>query len=444
MCIRDRYLDGILLNSGGEPVIDLSTLEILNLSSVDLYRGSAPLQLGHASIGGAVNLNTSDARDGSGTRLRLGVGSFSHTSLLAASQGSAKKWSWTGSLAHQRSDNDFTFINDNGTPLNPTDDERQQRNNSQVRRSSVLLKTGYQASSNLRTEVVYQLSDREVGVPNISNTVNNRARFDTLRSQLQFSQLVDQWRGWNTRHSLYWHQTKNLFDDPLSQLGLIPQIIDTDINTLGARAYWERFLDIGTFGFSADFRNESLELVDQLNEEEDFTSDRQLLVTAAHLAIIDSDDRWMLTPALRWQGSNRNGTSTAIGVAERPPEQTESELGAQLGASYALTPSLILSANAGNYFREPAFGELFGSIGLVNGNPSLQPERGTNLDIGVSYETKKMTLQAIAFLNRSDELIVTTFNARGIGRPSNTGKAEVSGLELDLSLIHISEPTRPY
>lgn len=49
-----------------------------------------------------------------------------------------------------------------------------------------------------------------------------------------------------------------------------------------------------------------------------------------------------------------------------------------------------------------------------------------------------MTLQAIAFLNRSDELIVTTFNARGIGRPSNTGKAEVSGLELDISWTPLS------
>ena len=120
------YLDGILLNSAGEPVIDLSALEILNLSSVDLYRGSAPLQLGHASMGGAVNLNTEDASDRTGNRIRLGVGSFSHASLLAASQGRSGKWDWTGSLAHQRSDNDFTFINDNATPLNPDDDEKQQ------------------------------------------------------------------------------------------------------------------------------------------------------------------------------------------------------------------------------------------------------------------------------------------------------------------------------
>ena len=145
------------------------------------------------------------------------------------------------------------------------------------------------------------------------------------------------------------------------------------------------------------------------------------------------NDRWMLTPALRWQGSIRNGTSTAIGVQDNLPEQTESFLGAQLGASYAVTTRVTFSANAGNFFREPSFGELFGSFGLVNGNPSLQPEEGTNLDIGVSYDTDKFKLQAVVFQNRSDELIVTTFDARGIGRPSNTGKAEVTGLELEAS-----------
>ena len=427
------YLDGILLNSGGEPVIDLSTLEILNLSSVDLYRGSAPLQLGHASMGGAINLNTGDASDRVGSRIRLGKGSFSHASVLAATQGHANKWDWTGSLAHQSSDNNFSFINDNATPLNPNDDERQKRVNSQVRRSSILLKSGYQASEKLRTDVLLQVAERQVGVPNARNTPNNRARFDTLKSQLQLSQRVNQWYGWNTRHALYWHQADSVYDDSLSQIGLGAQLIDSDINTVGVSAYWERFVDLGTFGLSADLRNETLDLVDELNDEENFTADRQMLVTAMHLAIIDADDRWMLTPALRWQGSVRNGTSTAIGVPTDLPEQNESALGAQLGASYSLTPAVTLTANAGNTFREPAFGELFGSLGLINGNPSLEPEEGTNLDFGMSYETDRLKLQAVVFQNLSDELIVTTFDARGIGRPSNTGKAEVTGLELEAS-----------
>ena len=283
------YLDGILLNSGGEPVIDLSTLEILNLSSVDVYKGSAPLQLGQASIGGAINLNTSDARDRVGSRLRLGVGSFSQASLLAGNQGRAGKWDWTGSASHQRSDNDFTFVNDNQTPLNPNDDEQQRRRNNQVRRSSILLKGGYQASDDVRTDILFQLAERAAGVPNVTNSVNNNASLDTLKSQLQLSHLVDQWRGWNTRHSLYWNQADSDFDDSDSQIGLAAQQTDTDINTLGARAYWERFIDLGTFGISAEFRNETLDLVDELNGNDNFTSDRQLLLTAAHLAIIDEE-----------------------------------------------------------------------------------------------------------------------------------------------------------
>lgn len=426
------YLDGILVNSGGEPVVDLSTLEILNLASVDLYRGSTPLQLGVASIGGAVNLNTlrSDVANGRKTRLRLGFGSFSQASVLAAHHGARDKWDWTTSISHQQSENDFPFFNDRQTDLNADDDSREQRRNNDVQRSALLVKAGYASSELARTDVLFQVANRDLGVPDVLNTIRNKARFETSKSQLQLSQTIDEWRDWNSRHSVYWHETNSLYDDRLGTVGLGRQLSDTDITTLGAKTYWERFVTAGTAGLSVDIRDESIDLQDNADRRRDRTAQRQRFLATAHMAIIDDNDRWMLTPALRWQHSETRGTSNALGTPANAPLTKETELGVQLGAAYYLSPKITLTFNAGNYFREPAFGELFGSIGLVNGNPDLKPEEGINTDVGIGYATEQLQFDATLFYSPRDELIVTSFDARGIGRPRNTGKANVTGIEL--------------
>ena len=425
------YLDGILLNSAGESVIDLSTLELLNLASVDIYKGSSPAQLGHSAIGGAINLNTLGATDAKGTSIRLGLGSFSQQSLAVATRGTASQWSWTGSLSHQQSENDFPFTDDNNTPLNDSDDTRQTRQNSQVRRTSALLKLGFKHSDLQRSNLLIQTSNRDLGVPSAFNRADNDASFDSIKTQVHASHSIDQWKDWNSRHSFYWHQSDTFFDDSRGQVNNTnPQRIDTDVRTLGLKTYWERFVTAGTLGFSLEVRDNDLDLQDDLNTNESFIASEQQALVTTHLAILDNTETWLLTPSVHWQFSKRRGTSTSIGVADTLPTVNEQEPGAQLGAAYSITPEIRLSANAGSHFRSPSFDELYGSIGLINGNPLLEPERGINLDASIRYATKSLQLEAAVFQNSRDQLIVTSFNSVGIGRPINTGKAEVTGLEL--------------
>ena len=71
----------------------------------------------------------------------------------------------------------------------------------------------------------------------------------------------------------------------------------------------------------------------------------------------------------------------------------------------------------GSYFRPPSFGELYGSIGLINGNPELLPEEGFNVDVGFHYSASALELSGTLFASIRDELIVTSFDSRGVGRP---------------------------
>jgi len=91
-------------------------------------------------------------------------------------------------------------------------------------------------------------------------------------------------------------------------------------------------------------------------------------------------------------------------------------------------------ASVGQYFRLPTFTEMFGTQGLIEGNEDLLPEEGVNTEIGVELvPIESLVLKATAFNSERDNAILTLFDARGIGRNSNTGGATVTGLELETS-----------
>lgn len=425
------YLDGILLNSSGNSIIDLSTLEVLNMQAVDIYRGATPLQLGHGSIGGAINLLTLRPKDKSQSTIRLGVGSFSQAGLQLSHQGSSNQWDWSGAVSKRQSDNDFDFNNDNRTELNPFDDVVEPRYNNQVQRAAGLVKAGYRQSENLRSDAMLQLTEKIAEIPDIRNSAENRAKTDSKAFQLQFSQTVDNWLSWNTRHTVYAHQFDVDYTDLQGRIdGQTAFLIQSASRTTGAKSYWERFSNFGTTGLSIEFRNESLDSADLNAAQNNFSASRDLLLGTAHLALIDDSDRWLFSPAIRWQQSKREGPITSPTGEQTSDTSSQSNIAFQSGLSYQATNEITIKANAGQYFREPSFAELYQSFGLVNSNTALVSEEGINVDIGLTYETDTLTLSTTAFHNRRDELIVTTFNSRGVGTFVNTGKAFVNGLEL--------------
>ncbi|MGQ7844907.1 TonB-dependent receptor [Granulosicoccus sp. 3-233] len=429
----DVYLDGILLNSGGSPVVDLSTLEVLNLESIDIYRGSTPLQLGHGSIGGAVNLNTLQSRAEPTTRVRLGVGSLGSRELQLSHQTVRGAWDMVAAISHRQSDNDFGFLSDNGTPLNPNDDRREKRHNADARRTTALLRTGYRQNRDSRTDLTLQLSARDLGVPEFRNNPDNVASYDTRGTQLQLSQVLDGLGQWNSRHDLYWHDSSSHYRDLLSQVGLGAQDAENDSDTLGAKTYWEYLADSGSLGLSLDVRRERFASSDARDDTAAFDVDRDRTQASIHYVWFDDSETWSLTPAIRWQQDELRGKSPESS-ADLPSRRRSSDTSLQIGLAYRPPGQVSLTANAGSYYREPSFGELFGSSGLVNGNPDLQPEEGFNVDVGLHFRSQRSALSATVFGSDRDELIVTTYNSRGIGGPVNAGAARVIGLELAMDL----------
>jgi len=423
------FLDGIKLNSAGNSSIDLSLLELLSLSSVDIYRGSVPVQLSGASIGGAINLrslNSDNVKPSTTTSFTRG--SFNTSRFQLAHSSAHNRWNWVTALSREQSSNRFEIDNDNGTDLNPFDDKTEIRNNAQAAKISTLSRVGFQWNANVRSDVLLQATGRELGVPQWLNAKDNVATYDTDTHELQLVNRFDGLGNWNTSFSLFQHYQNNHYLDAFSQVSLDPQDLNGSSKTVGLKSYWERIGDQGTFSLNASVRQESLQIVDNRPDGLDFSVQRRSLLTSMQYAYFMNNERLLITPSIRIQTmrGHLNGfysLSTGSG--------SDTTINPQLGLRFKKNKRLTLRATLGKFTRAPAFSELYGNSGLIKGNDKLLPEKGINADIGFTYSpTPAYQLKTSVFGSWRDELIVLEFNSQNIGQSTNAGKANIFGVEI--------------
>lgn len=119
-----------------------------------------------------------------------------------------------------------------------------------------------------------------------------------------------------------------------------------------------------------------------------------------------------------------------------------SELTPRLGMTYAFDEHRRVKFNIGKGYKEPTISELYmhmrramGSGNIdVYGNPDLQPEKSTNVDIGVEIEGKRDYGKVTYFQNWVSNLITMEYlDTTGTQlRYVNVDKAKIGGVEVEL------------
>jgi vitamin B12 transporter len=131
-------------------------------------------------------------------------------------------------------------------------------------------------------------------------------------------------------------------------------------------------------------------------------------------AVWSPSDRLDLTGTIRYDDHSEFGgfTTGRLALAWRPVEGT------------------VLRGAVGTGYRPPSIGELFDDFGFFVGNPDLDPETSTSLEIGIDQVwANGAILSATVFESRIDDLI--TFVS---GAPSTleniSGESRIRGIEL--------------
>jgi iron complex outermembrane receptor protein len=441
------YLDGVPLNRALGGGVNLADLPLAQIESIEIYRGSTPASLPAASIGGAIVIHSRRPTSGPAGSLSGSFGSFGGSEAIVAFSGSRERSHYSFGLDRATSNGDFTFLDDNGTPQEGSDDSRTRRSNNDFTRLHLSGRGSFTLGRRSKLSVTTDLLRREQGVPGLSANQSETARLDTSRMLARAEVETPGLFGGRllVRGALDYTRFDEEFDDSAGDLGFaVPRKTDNRIDSFGQEfgvvIVASRHQAVS---FNASRRDETADLENRLLTQPDLGEANRITSTfTLEDQIALAGDRLILTPSLRherWDNRFRPGASTA----SVPPslEESDTETMGRIGMRLALHEGLALKANFARFLRLPDFTELFGNRGSILGNPALLPERGRIADIGIEAQRDRpghlvrhargsLTL----FETLADDLILFVPNSQSTVVAVNIGSARVRGAEFSLAL----------
>ncbi len=450
------YLDGVPLNDASGGAVDLSLIPLNNVERIEIYRGSTPLELGDPSIGGAVNIITRQYAEERGdssvsdrtanSELNATLASFHTYKLSASSSIVQQKNRFYIGANYLQSKNDFSYKNDNGTPVNPADDRVEKRQNDGVKHFTALANWKYQIDDDMDSELRLDISDRNKELPGVSNSPDIQTYVDTrnynLLGKLNVRQAVYDDLNFNVK--LFARQKDEIYDDSLAQAGFLNQRTESVTRKFGTQLYAEVLKPQQHWKLLSGISRETYDTQSSLAIVQSDTNVRRRFEGSAESVSYLDQQRLIFNLVLRYQYLLDDVARSTDEFGNVTPgfEKTYQFVNPQLGVKYRFSKHTFLTANIGQYNRAPSFLELFGGDGLLLGNADLKQEQSINTDLGYTYTWFKpynwlhdAEVYGGVFYNRVNDLIVRIYNGQGIGVPKNISDAVVRGVEATLKLV---------
>ncbi|MEE2752782.1 MAG: TonB-dependent receptor [Candidatus Latescibacterota bacterium] len=426
------YLDDVLMNAASGGGVNLSNLPLANIGQIKVSRGA---EQGGNGLGGTVHIRT---RDSDSTRRGISAswGSFDTREFNAIASGKFKRARYLAIADYTASDNNFGFLDNNGTEYNANDDQLTDRRNNKLDSGSLLGKATVDLQNSRSLFASQTLFWKRQGIPGISNNQTLSAHFNTFRAMTQIC-VEDKAIGdlVSSKATAYFTHLGETFQDSLGEIGTGRQNNTYQTRTTGLRiklqgiVFGKHILSLHT-----DVRRETydpearIQLITPL-----FASHRWTLQTRATSEISLADDRLLWTSGvdIRHHRSRFVGRNPFAFSPLAPDSlNTRNMKGLRTGIRAGLFGSLTAKANVARSNRAPSFFELFGDRGSVVGNTRLEPETATCWDAGIRLNRKDQWLETVYFDHRYEDLIQFAQTSQATSRPENVGEARVNGVEV--------------
>lgn len=413
-------LDGVTLGRAADSVVNLADLPVDTVERIEVYRGFSPVGLTPTSAAGVVNVVTRDPEKPVATAA-AGGGSFGSAKVNAGGAGPLAGGGASAFASYRHTDGDFEYIDTNGTPNNPNDDQKRKRQNNDSDTVESLLRWRRDLADTTKLQLREHVFWKDEGVPGIARTYNTGARLETTRN-IAAASVGGRDNRWSVEENVTW-QRQRLYD-----YGAFDNTGDTTAATTVAR--WGRPLgDAHWLSGSSEYTWEGFD------QTADSSSQPKQEATRSSLAAGLGDD-WTVEPIdttftfqLRHQ-QLWNDTNSAVGGGGGNAHSTDPRGGLRWNA----LPGLDLKANVGTYFRPPNFDEMYGTDGFTTGNPDLKPEKGLTWDSGFEWKASRDPFGSLKvgyayFGSDIDDVIVVllTFDRRA--KAVNAAKARIDGHE---------------
>lgn len=445
------FLDGVPLSRARNETVNLADLPFDILERIEVYRGTVPLQFGTGAIAGVVNLVTRPPSATPTTIAGGSYGSFETRKVVAAHSREAGGFELLGFVNYLGSKGDFAYEDDNGTPLNPNDDEQVTRKNNAFNAVDTLLKGARTLRSGLRLELTSETFYKDEGVPGIGSFQARNASQKTLRSLnylrlLAPEVLADGLDGATTLFGTY---ERDQFQDlgrsgrPGGELGFLRQDRCDQTTLAGSTASFtydrlpaNRLAAVTELSYERFDGSNAAATVGPADEP---GQTRLVAALGVQNELELFGDRLLFVPTARYQHL-RDSSSASFDAGGRPsgPSENRNEdlWSVSGGTEIRAIDWLRLRANIGRYQRPPSFSELYGVRANVRGNPNLKPETSLNRDAGLVLSRAlppwldDARLEYAYFDNDVDDLIVLVQTSPSFFTARNVGSARIRGHEV--------------
>ena len=436
------FVDGIPLSRLAAVTTDLGRYALDAFGEVDLYRGAVPVELGGAGVGGALDLITRLGPGEHGERLRasLGTGSYGarHLRVHYGDTHAGGRLRSATTLGYQAASGDFSYFDNAGTPLNPSDDTTAVRRNNafaQVDGATRVGRADGRAVGGVRVAYKHQGLPGSIANPSLAAELATLDVIADARGDVDVGAATTRTRG----YAVIEDQTLR---DPLGELGLGAQTRRGVTLSAGGASTWSVPLGQDRLVGGLELRGERYRDSDLSGAlptaRPGVTGARAggALLAAYDLALAAG---LVVTPAVRLDVERTSPGAASVGPMAGEPLAARWDLvpSPRLGARAALGADLALKGSAGWYERRPTLIELFGDRGFVLGAPDLLPERGLASDAGLVWApahelggVDRILVEADAFATHSRNTIAFVTYAGFVSRAENIGRTQTYGGEL--------------
>ncbi|MBE7410573.1 MAG: TonB-dependent receptor plug domain-containing protein [Leptospiraceae bacterium] len=446
------YINGVPINNSQGGEINLSDLPFDSIERIEIYKSGSTLGLSSSAIGGSVNLIVGKDVKIKISRATISVGSLNTGKISASHSDFTEKVQYSILVQNEKSDQDFLFRNNNGTPvLNKTDDFDDRRRNAQFNR--------YNFSGNLAGELgktkLTLLNDfayRTNGIPGPGNRQTKKVEREYVRNTSAIGTETPEFLSENIKLETrtFYTGTRDHVFDPNSEFSSGTPNSKADIQQYGLHiipTYYllnynqiiRFFVSLERETFQRDRRNTFDEIVDkstrkfrnhstfQLQDEIRFFSKKLNFIPSAISE--NYTDRYNNPETKEFNLLNPDDGKSVM-------RYTNYKLGLLAVLLQDLNKTISIKGNISSEKRAPNFLELFGERGSILGNTSLSPEKSKNSDIGpvVNYSTKKIELKTSLslFSKNIKDMILFVPNSQFSLRPENIDSASIQGFEFSV------------
>ncbi len=393
------YFDGVKVNDPLTGGINLSTFPLWALQSVTVHKALIPAELANNAGISVINLNSQSIQPKQD--LKFSIGSFDSQSI----SGNLANSHYLLSAEHLNADNEFNYQHNNQTSENPNDDYSTDRKNNQVKRDFILVKSKSKHDSfKLNFMAIYRQYDA-----GISNNLNQAEEAELNQKSALLSANIekDSWKLYlNTDFA------SQEYTDSEGEIGLTEETQDIDYKKTELKLVSStKFKDIHSIISIQGQREETKKsdtIIDTTSNSfigTNFLSATQSLTFNKNIKLNHS-----------WLSRNSNNSSY---------ESYNTGVGYYFDIGSTINSNISVSKKT----RLPTIAELHLNQGNITANPDLEPEEFYELNLQSNFNFTHAGGQFELYIRDSEDTIIYSYDARGIGRASNEGSSVMSGLE---------------